>query len=78
MYIIKNLSQMVTNGLSIMTTMIAKLYKTSIYITARNIIFANGGDRTEQNIPEMSVEGVEFVFGVGGGKVIRLTAAVGY
>lgn len=30
------------------------------------IIFANGGDRTKDNIPEMSVEGVEFVFGVGG------------
>lgn len=31
-----------------------------------HIIFANGGDRTKENIPEMSVEGVEFVFGVGG------------
>ena len=30
------------------------------------LIFANGGDRTEKNIPEMSVEGVEFAFGVGG------------
>jgi cytidyltransferase-like protein len=30
------------------------------------IIFANGGDRTRENIPEMSVSGVEFVFGVGG------------
>jgi cytidyltransferase-like protein len=30
------------------------------------IIFANGGDRTQENIPEMSVAGVEFVFGVGG------------
>lgn len=30
------------------------------------IIFANGGDRTKSNIPEMSVKGVEFVFGVGG------------
>jgi cytidyltransferase-like protein len=30
------------------------------------IIFANGGDRTASNIPEMSVQGVEFVFGVGG------------
>jgi len=30
------------------------------------VIFANGGDRTANNIPEMSVEGVEFVFGVGG------------
>ena len=30
------------------------------------IIFANGGDRTQENIPEMSVPGVEFVFGMGG------------
>jgi cytidyltransferase-like protein len=31
-----------------------------------HIIFANGGDRTENNIPEMSEPDVEFVFGVGG------------
>ena len=30
------------------------------------IIFANGGDRTENNIPEMEVQGVTFTFGVGG------------
>jgi D-beta-D-heptose 7-phosphate kinase/D-beta-D-heptose 1-phosphate adenosyltransferase len=30
------------------------------------IIFANGGDRTAKNIPEMDQPGVEFVFGVGG------------
>jgi cytidyltransferase-like protein len=32
------------------------------------IIFANGGDRTEHNIPEMDVvdSNIEFVFGVGG------------
>ena len=30
------------------------------------IIFANGGDRTRENIPEMAVSGIEFVFGVGG------------
>jgi len=35
------------------------------YPTAE-IVFANGGDRTPDNIPEMSVAGVEFVFGVGG------------
>jgi D-beta-D-heptose 7-phosphate kinase/D-beta-D-heptose 1-phosphate adenosyltransferase len=31
-----------------------------------DIIFANGGDRDKDNIPEMDVEGVEFAFGVGG------------
>lgn len=30
------------------------------------IIFANGGDRTEDNIPEMIYDDVEFAFGVGG------------
>jgi cytidyltransferase-like protein len=30
------------------------------------IIFCNGGDRTKDNIPEMVVEGIDFVFGVGG------------
>ena len=30
------------------------------------VIFANGGDRTKDNIPEMVFDDVEFVFGVGG------------
>ena len=30
------------------------------------VVFANGGDRTKDNIPEMVFEDVEFVFGVGG------------
>jgi cytidyltransferase-like protein len=30
------------------------------------IIFANGGDRTKENIPEMIYNDVEFIFGVGG------------
>ena len=31
-----------------------------------HIIFCNGGDRTKENIPEMRVADVEFVFSVGG------------
>ena len=31
-----------------------------------DIAFANGGDRNKGNIPEMSVEGVELIFSVGG------------
>ena len=31
-----------------------------------HIIFANGGDRTKHNIPEMVFDNVEFEFGVGG------------
>ena len=30
------------------------------------IIFANGGDRTSENIPEMVFEDVVFMFGIGG------------
>lgn len=30
------------------------------------ILFCNGGDRTQENIPEMSVPGIEFAFGIGG------------
>lgn len=30
------------------------------------LIFANGGDRTAKNIPELDEPGIEFVFGVGG------------
>ena len=40
-----------------------------------NIIFANGGDRTKDNIPEqtkfISHKNIEFVFGVGGNKKIN-------
>jgi cytidyltransferase-like protein len=31
-----------------------------------DIVFANGGDRTQDNIPEMAMTGIGFVFGVGG------------
>jgi cytidyltransferase-like protein len=30
------------------------------------IIFANGGDRNQENIPEMELDNIEFVFSVGG------------
>jgi cytidyltransferase-like protein len=35
-------------------------------ISKGNVVFANGGDRSKQNIPEMALTDVEFVFGVGG------------
>tara|TARA_Y100000385_G_scaffold245967_1_gene264976 strand:+ start:95 stop:871 length:777 start_codon:yes stop_codon:yes gene_type:complete len=31
-----------------------------------DIYFANGGDRDKKNIPEMSVSGINFLFGIGG------------
>jgi cytidyltransferase-like protein len=33
---------------------------------SQEIYFANGGDRDKKNIPEMSVLGINFLFGVGG------------
>ncbi|MBH20109.1 MAG: hypothetical protein CL851_06730 [Crocinitomicaceae bacterium] len=36
-----------------------------------NIIFANGGDRNNTNIPEMKVKGINFQFGVGGSSKIN-------
>jgi len=35
------------------------------------IIFCNGGDRNKENIPEMSLEGIEFYFSVGGDEKIN-------
>jgi len=46
------------------------IYKTLATNESVHIIFANGGDRTDANIPEMTTyadaHNVEFVFGVGG------------
>lgn len=40
--------------------------KVKVLYPNNRYIFANGGDRTATNIPEMSVTGVNFAFGVGG------------
>jgi cytidyltransferase-like protein len=45
---------------------IALLEHTKKNFPYAEIIFANGGDRTDKNIPEMSVTGIKFAFGVGG------------
>ena len=42
------------------------LHQVRAHYPTDRIIFANGGDRTRDNIPEMTVPGVEFVFGIGG------------
>ena len=41
-----------------------KDYYTSSDVT---FTFANGGDRTQENIPEMNVSRIDFLFGIGGG-----------
>jgi D-beta-D-heptose 7-phosphate kinase/D-beta-D-heptose 1-phosphate adenosyltransferase len=42
------------------------------------VVFANGGDRTEQNIPEMAVDDyrVEFAFGVGGDDKLNSSSTI--
>ena len=54
-------------------SMIVNLFPTSIYkaeMPEYVVVFANGGDRTKTNIPEIDRYGddvmVEFAFGVGG------------
>jgi D-beta-D-heptose 7-phosphate kinase/D-beta-D-heptose 1-phosphate adenosyltransferase len=44
------------------------IIQTRIQFPEARLIFANGGDRTKENIPEMSLtdSNLEFVFGVGG------------
>lgn len=39
---------------------IKKLYRDD------HIFFANGGDRNRENIPEMTLSGIDFLFGIGG------------
>jgi cytidyltransferase-like protein len=44
------------------------IVKTRKMFTKNKIIFVNGGDRTEANVPEMDIEdrNLEFAFGIGG------------
>ena len=40
------------------------------------IIFCNGGDRKENNIPEMSLKDINFLFGVGGQNKINSSSSI--
>ena len=42
------------------------LEKAKVLFLNDDLLFANGGDRNDGNIPEMSVDGIEFIFSVGG------------
>ena len=42
------------------------LLKVKEMFSDHHIIFANGGDRNQENIPEMSVDDIEFAFSIGG------------
>lgn len=48
----------------------------NMYPQKHTLIFANGGDRTSQNIPESEVEGVEFVYGVGGSEKLNSSSTI--
>jgi hypothetical protein len=40
------------------------------------ILFTNGGDRTAKNIPEMTLDGINFIFGVGGDKKLNSSSKI--
>jgi len=42
------------------------LEKAKVLFPNEDLLFANGGDRNDGNIPEMSVDGIDFIFSVGG------------
>jgi mannose-6-phosphate isomerase-like protein (cupin superfamily) len=46
-------------------TALEAIYNVKSLYPNSQIIFANGGDRTQDNIPEMAIKDVEFAFGVG-------------
>jgi cytidyltransferase-like protein len=63
---LKSVDQVMTfkdDDLGSATNLLIDLKKQYPYAT---IIFANGGDRTQNNIPEMGVAGIHFAFSVGG------------
>ena len=49
-----------------MGSCIKALEKIKLQYPNDEIIFANGGDRNKKNIPEMSIDGIKFLFSVGG------------
>ena len=49
----------------------------ALYDGRREIFFCNGGDRTEENIPEINYKGAEFVFGIGGTDKINSSSTIG-
>lgn len=48
------------------STAIDAIRKTKDIFSNHELVFANGGDRTSDNIPEMVFDDVKFVFGIGG------------
>lgn len=40
------------------------------------ILFTNGGDRSPKNIPEMTLDGINFIFGIGGDKKLNSSSKI--
>ena len=55
---------------------VSALEKIKLKYPAEEIIFCNGGDRKSDNIPEMSVDGITFCFGVGGDHKMNSSSAI--
>ncbi|MEL0310017.1 MAG: adenylyltransferase/cytidyltransferase family protein [Gammaproteobacteria bacterium] len=53
-----------------------ELEKIKLSYPEDEIIFCNGGDRKAENIPEMSVKGITFKFGVGGDNKINSSSSI--
>tara|TARA_B100000459_G_scaffold121690_1_gene74197 strand:- start:344 stop:1120 length:777 start_codon:yes stop_codon:yes gene_type:complete len=52
------------------------LEKIKLMFPDDEIIFCNGGDRSKENIPEMKVPGISFLFGVGGNNKINSSSSI--
>ena len=52
------------------------LEKIKLKFPSDEIIFCNGGDRSSDNIPEMSVEGITFRFSIGGDNKMNSSSAI--
>ena len=52
------------------------LEKLKLKFPSDEIIFCNGGDRSSDNIPEMSVEGITFRFSIGGDSKMNSSSAI--
>ena len=55
---------------------ILALEKIKLKYPDNEIIFCNGGDRKSDNIPEMSLDGITFCFGVGGDNKTNSSSAI--
>ncbi len=63
---IKNVDEVLSFNDDELGSCIDALKKIKTIYSKDEIIFCNGGDRNQKNIPEMNLKGISFKFGVGG------------